>query len=97
MGPVCVLCPAQFHLSPADKELLQREDREESQQEILRRIAKELPIYTRTNSGGVYRQSPPPPRLGRGQGLRSQVSGQASPTHPSVSPQPSVSASAASC
>ncbi|XP_029703282.1 palmitoyltransferase ZDHHC2 [Takifugu rubripes] len=43
----------EFHLSHADKELLQREDREESQQEILRRIAKDLPIYTRTNSGAI--------------------------------------------
>ncbi|KAM3866643.1 palmitoyltransferase ZDHHC2 [Diretmus argenteus] len=43
----------EFHLSYADKELLEREDRGESQQEILRRIAKELPIYTRTNSGAI--------------------------------------------
>lgn len=42
----------QFHLSHVDKELLEREDRRESQQEILRRIAKDLPIYTRTMSGG---------------------------------------------
>lgn len=45
--------PTQFHLSYSDKELLEREDRGESQQEILRRIAKDLPIYTRTNSGGT--------------------------------------------
>uniref|UniRef100_A0A3P8WTD5 Palmitoyltransferase n=1 Tax=Cynoglossus semilaevis TaxID=244447 RepID=A0A3P8WTD5_CYNSE len=42
-----------FHLSYSDKELLEREDRGESQQEILRRIAKNLPIYTRTNSGAI--------------------------------------------
>ncbi|KAA8588538.1 hypothetical protein FQN60_009883, partial [Etheostoma spectabile] len=42
-----------FHLSYSDKELLEREDRGESQQEILRRIAKDLPIYTRTNSGAI--------------------------------------------
>uniref|UniRef100_A0A3Q2YJX0 Palmitoyltransferase n=1 Tax=Hippocampus comes TaxID=109280 RepID=A0A3Q2YJX0_HIPCM len=43
----------EFCLSYSDKELLEREDRGESQQEILRRIAKELPIYTRTNSGAI--------------------------------------------
>ena len=43
----------QFHLSYSDKELLERADRGESQQEILRRLAKDLPIYTRTNSGGT--------------------------------------------
>ncbi|XP_023251730.1 palmitoyltransferase ZDHHC2 isoform X1 [Seriola lalandi dorsalis] len=43
----------EFHLSYSDKELLEREDRGESQQEILRRIAKDLPIYTRTNSGAI--------------------------------------------
>lgn len=48
-----VFRPTQFHLSYSDKELLEREDRGESQQEILRRIAKDLPIYTRTNSGGT--------------------------------------------
>ncbi|XP_015226516.1 PREDICTED: palmitoyltransferase ZDHHC2 isoform X3 [Cyprinodon variegatus] len=43
----------EFELSHSDKELLEREDRGESQQEILRRIAKDLPIYTRTNSGAI--------------------------------------------
>ncbi|CAB1336923.1 unnamed protein product [Coregonus sp. 'balchen'] len=42
-----------FHLSYSDKELLEREDRGESQQEILRRLAKDLPIYTRTMSGAI--------------------------------------------
>ncbi|KAM6953586.1 palmitoyltransferase ZDHHC2 isoform 1-T1 [Aplochiton taeniatus] len=43
----------EFHLSYSDKELLEREDRGESRQEILRRLAKDLPIYTRTNSGAI--------------------------------------------
>uniref|UniRef100_A0A1A8NQ63 Palmitoyltransferase n=1 Tax=Nothobranchius pienaari TaxID=704102 RepID=A0A1A8NQ63_9TELE len=43
----------EFQLSHSDKELLEREDRGESQQEILRRIATDLPIYTRTNSGAI--------------------------------------------
>ncbi|XP_068596272.1 palmitoyltransferase ZDHHC2 [Brachionichthys hirsutus] len=43
----------EFHLPCTDKELLEREDRGESQQEILRRRAKGLPIYTRTNSGAI--------------------------------------------
>ncbi|XP_061783819.1 palmitoyltransferase ZDHHC2 isoform X2 [Nerophis lumbriciformis] len=43
----------EFHLSYSEKELLEREDRGESQQEILRRIAKKLPVYTRTNSGAI--------------------------------------------
>uniref|UniRef100_W5N982 Palmitoyltransferase n=1 Tax=Lepisosteus oculatus TaxID=7918 RepID=W5N982_LEPOC len=43
----------EFHLSYADRELLEREDRGEAQQEILRRIAKDLPIYTRTMSGAI--------------------------------------------
>lgn len=42
----------QFHLSYSDKESLEREPRGESQQEVLRRAAKDLPIYTRTMSGG---------------------------------------------
>ncbi|XP_052005197.1 palmitoyltransferase ZDHHC2 isoform X2 [Xyrauchen texanus] len=44
----------EFHLSHSDKELLEHEDRRESQQDILRRIAKDLPIYTRTMSGGGH-------------------------------------------
>uniref|UniRef100_A0A8C1YTZ2 Palmitoyltransferase n=1 Tax=Cyprinus carpio TaxID=7962 RepID=A0A8C1YTZ2_CYPCA len=47
------VCSFQFHLSHSDKELLEREDRRESQQEILRRIAKDLPIYTSTMSGAI--------------------------------------------
>lgn len=54
-NPFCLsfFCPTKFHLSHSDKELLESENRGESQQEILRRIAKDLPIYTRTNSGGT--------------------------------------------
>ncbi|XP_063314126.1 palmitoyltransferase ZDHHC2 isoform X1 [Pelobates fuscus] len=43
----------EFHLSYADKELLEREPRGESQQEVLRRLAKDLPVYTRTMSGAI--------------------------------------------
>ncbi|XP_053734461.1 palmitoyltransferase ZDHHC2 isoform X2 [Synchiropus splendidus] len=43
----------EFQLSRSDTELLEREDRGESQQEILRRVAKDLPIHTRTNSGAI--------------------------------------------
>lgn len=43
----------EFHLSYADKELLEREPRGEAQQEIFRRAAKDLPIYTRTMSGAI--------------------------------------------
>ncbi|XP_034147847.1 palmitoyltransferase ZDHHC2 isoform X1 [Esox lucius] len=43
----------EFHLSHSDKEMLEREDRGESQQEVLRRMAKDLPIYTRTMSGAI--------------------------------------------
>ncbi|XP_021251822.1 palmitoyltransferase ZDHHC2 isoform X2 [Numida meleagris] len=43
----------EFHLSYSDKESLEREPRGESQQEVLRRAAKDLPIYTRTMSGAI--------------------------------------------
>ncbi|XP_069056717.1 palmitoyltransferase ZDHHC2 isoform X2 [Pleurodeles waltl] len=43
----------EFHLSYSDKELLEREPRGESQQEVLRRAAKDLPVYTRTMSGAI--------------------------------------------
>ncbi|XP_078534263.1 palmitoyltransferase ZDHHC2 isoform X2 [Lissotriton helveticus] len=43
----------EFHLSYSDKELLEREPRGESQQEVLRRVAKDLPVYTRTMSGAI--------------------------------------------
>ncbi|XP_038647038.1 palmitoyltransferase ZDHHC2 isoform X1 [Scyliorhinus canicula] len=43
----------EFHLSYTDREQIEREDRGEGQQEVLRRMAKELPIYTRTLSGAI--------------------------------------------
>ncbi|OXB81370.1 UNVERIFIED_CONTAM: hypothetical protein H355_001587 [Colinus virginianus] len=42
----------EFCLSKADKEQYEKEERPESQQEILRRAAKDLPIYTTTASRG---------------------------------------------
>ncbi|XP_048365644.1 palmitoyltransferase ZDHHC2 isoform X2 [Sphaerodactylus townsendi] len=43
----------EFHLTYADKELLEREPRGEIHQEVLKRAAKDLPIYTRTMSGAI--------------------------------------------
>lgn len=43
----------EFHLSYSDKEQLERVEKGEPQQEILRRIVKDLPIYTRTTSGAI--------------------------------------------
>ncbi|XP_042326478.1 palmitoyltransferase ZDHHC2 isoform X1 [Sceloporus undulatus] len=43
----------EFHLSYADKQLLEKEPRSEIHQELLRRAAKDLPIYTRTMSGAI--------------------------------------------
>ncbi|ETE64090.1 putative palmitoyltransferase ZDHHC20, partial [Ophiophagus hannah] len=40
----------EFCLSKTDKEQYEKEERPESQQEILRRAAKELPVYTTTTS-----------------------------------------------
>lgn len=42
----------QFSLSKSDKEQYEKEERPESQQEILRRAAKDLPVYTTTTSRG---------------------------------------------
>lgn len=42
----------QFNLIKSDKEQYDREERAETQQEILKRAAKDLPVYTRTASGG---------------------------------------------
>lgn len=50
--PSFCLFPSQFCLSKADKEQYEKEERPESQQEILRRAAKDLPIYTTTASRG---------------------------------------------
>ncbi|XP_008109923.1 palmitoyltransferase ZDHHC2 isoform X2 [Anolis carolinensis] len=43
----------EFHLTYAHKEFLEKEPRSEIHQEILRRAAKDLPIYTRTMSGAI--------------------------------------------
>ncbi|XP_015274232.1 PREDICTED: palmitoyltransferase ZDHHC2 [Gekko japonicus] len=43
----------EFHLTYADKELLEREPRGETHQDVLKRAAKDLPIYTRTLSGDM--------------------------------------------
>ncbi|KAJ8336003.1 hypothetical protein SKAU_G00393460 [Synaphobranchus kaupii] len=43
----------EFYLSYSDREQLEGEGRGESHQEILKRLAKDLPIYTRTMSGGI--------------------------------------------
>ncbi|XP_048388686.1 palmitoyltransferase ZDHHC20-B-like isoform X1 [Stegostoma tigrinum] len=43
----------EFRLIKADKEQYDREERPEAQQEILRRAAKDLPVYTRTANGAI--------------------------------------------
>ncbi|MGH0190576.1 UNVERIFIED_CONTAM: hypothetical protein FKN15_047830 [Acipenser sinensis] len=43
----------QFCLPKADKEQYEREERPEAQQEILKRVAQNLPLYTRTGTGAV--------------------------------------------
>lgn len=42
----------QFCLPRAEKELYEREERAETQLEILKKVAKNLPVYTRTAGGG---------------------------------------------
>lgn len=42
----------QFGLPRAEKELFEREERAEIQQEILKKVARNLPVYTRTAGGG---------------------------------------------
>uniref|UniRef100_A0A1A8H8D8 Palmitoyltransferase n=1 Tax=Nothobranchius korthausae TaxID=1143690 RepID=A0A1A8H8D8_9TELE len=42
-----------FALPRAEKELYEKEQRAEMQQEILKRVAKNLPIYTRTAGGAI--------------------------------------------
>ena len=42
----------QFGLGRAEKELYEREERAEMQQEILKKVARNLPVYTRTAGGG---------------------------------------------
>ncbi|NXF07947.1 ZDH15 Palmitoyltransferase, partial [Smithornis capensis] len=41
-----------FHMSYADQERLENEERPEVQRQILAEIARKLPVYTRTGSGG---------------------------------------------
>lgn len=45
--------PPQFCLPKAEKERYEKEERPESQQEILWRAATSLPLYTRTGAGGL--------------------------------------------
>lgn len=42
----------QFALPRAEKELYEKEERAEVQQEILKKVARNLPVYTRTAGGG---------------------------------------------
>ncbi|KAF3840895.1 hypothetical protein F7725_006757 [Dissostichus mawsoni] len=42
-----------FCLPRAEKELFEREEQAETQQEILKKVAKNLPVYTRTAGGAV--------------------------------------------
>ncbi|XP_055063993.2 palmitoyltransferase ZDHHC20-A isoform X1 [Misgurnus anguillicaudatus] len=43
----------EFCLPKAEKELYEKEERPETQQEILKRVARDLPVYTRTGSGAI--------------------------------------------
>uniref|UniRef100_A0A8C1A727 Palmitoyltransferase n=1 Tax=Cyprinus carpio carpio TaxID=630221 RepID=A0A8C1A727_CYPCA len=43
----------EFCLPKADKELYEKEEFPEAQQEILKRVARNLPVYTRTGSGAI--------------------------------------------
>lgn len=52
MKQACLSPFLQFCLSKSDKEQYEKEERPESQQEILRRAAKDLPVYTTTTSRG---------------------------------------------
>lgn len=46
----------QFHLSYTDKERYENEERPEVQKQMLVDMAKKLPVYTRTGSGGQFIQ-----------------------------------------
>lgn len=48
----------QFCLPKAEKERYEKEERPESQQEILWRAASNLPLYTRTGAGGTSSHTP---------------------------------------
>ncbi|XP_049324621.1 palmitoyltransferase ZDHHC20-A isoform X2 [Astyanax mexicanus] len=43
----------EFFLPKAEKEQYEKEERPEAQQEILKKVARNLPIYTRTGSGAI--------------------------------------------
>ncbi|XP_051972027.1 palmitoyltransferase ZDHHC20-A isoform X2 [Xyrauchen texanus] len=43
----------EFCLSNSEKELYEKEERPEAKQDILKKVARELPIYTRTGSGAI--------------------------------------------
>lgn len=43
----------QFHMSYADQERYENEERPEVQRQILAEIARKLPVYTRTGNGGL--------------------------------------------
>lgn len=47
---LCIVC--QFCLPKSEKEQYEKEQRPETQQEILKRVATSLPLYTRTGAGG---------------------------------------------
>uniref|UniRef100_A0A3Q2X490 Uncharacterized protein n=1 Tax=Haplochromis burtoni TaxID=8153 RepID=A0A3Q2X490_HAPBU len=49
--------PSKFSLPRAEKELYEREERAEAQQEILKKVARNLPVYTRTTGGGMQREN----------------------------------------
>lgn len=48
-----LLFSLQFCLPKAEKERYEKEERPETQQEILWRAATSLPLYTRTGAGGT--------------------------------------------
>lgn len=48
----CGLFSLQFSLPRTEKELYEREERAEMQQEILKKVARNLPVYTRMPDGG---------------------------------------------
>lgn len=47
----------QFSLPRAEKELYEREERAERRQEILKKVARNLPVYTRMADGGEVARS----------------------------------------
>ncbi|NWY61505.1 ZDH15 Palmitoyltransferase, partial [Chionis minor] len=46
-----------YHMSYADKERYENEERPEVQRQILAEMARKLPVYTRTGSGGQLSRS----------------------------------------